>query len=99
MPIPLTEKPDALDAAIAASLQARRAKLLRGVRNQRIQMRISLGLSGCAALFALTAYLVGDYAAARFCAMTAFVVFALTFIAGAATRKKAVDALRAMDLS
>ena len=94
MPLPLIETPDALDAATAASLRARREKLVRGVRNQRIRMRIALGLSGCVALFALTAYLIGDYAAARSCAMTACLVFAFTYISGAAARKKAVEALR-----
>jgi hypothetical protein len=99
MPSPLTDIPDALDAAIAASMEARRDKLLRRVRNQRIRMRIALGLSGCIALFALTAYLVGDYAAARFCGMSACVVFAFTCIVGAAARKRAVDALREADQS
>jgi putative Mn2+ efflux pump MntP len=94
---PLADTPDAFDAAIAASLQARREKLMRGVRNQRIRMRIALGLSGCIALFALAAYLIGDYAAARFCAMNACVVFAFTCIVGAAARKRAVDALREAD--
>jgi hypothetical protein len=93
MPSPLTETPNALDAAIAASLQTRREKLLRAVRNQIIRMRIALGLTGCIALFALAAYLIGDYAAARGCAMTACVVFAFTCISGAAARKKALDAL------
>jgi hypothetical protein len=55
-------------------------------------VRIALVLSGCIALFALTAYLIGDYAAARSCAMTACLVFTFTLIAGAAARKKAVDA-------
>lgn len=97
MPNPLTDIPDALDAAIAASLQARREKLVRGVRNQRIRMGIALALSGCITLFALAAYLIGDYAAARFCAMSACIVFAFTIITGAAARKRAVDALRETD--
>jgi hypothetical protein len=57
-------------------------------------MRIALGLSGCVALFALAAYLIGDYAAARFCAVTACAAFAFTYIAGIAARKKALDAWR-----
>ena len=71
MPIPLIETPDALDAAIAASLQTHRDNLLRRVRNQGIRTRIALALSGCIALFALAAYLIGDHAATRFCALTA----------------------------
>jgi di/tricarboxylate transporter len=97
MPNPLTDTPDALDTAIAASLQARHEKLLRRARNQRIRMGIALALSGCVALFALAAYLIGDYAAARFCAMTACIAFAFTFITGAAARKRAVEALRETD--
>jgi hypothetical protein len=97
MPNPLTETPDELDAAIAASLQCRREKLARRVRNQRIRMRIALGLSGCVALLALATYLMGDHAAARFCAMSACILFAFTIITGAAARKKAVDESREMD--
>jgi hypothetical protein len=93
----LIEILDGLDAAIAASLQARREKAVRRVRNQRIRMGIALGLSGCIALFALAAYLIGDYAATRFCAMSACIVFAFTIITGAAARKRAVDALREAD--
>ena len=99
MPSPSTDIPNALDAAIAASLQSRREKLQRRVRNQRIRMLIALGLSGCVALFALAAYLIGDHAAARFCAMTAYLVFAFTCITGLAARKRAVDALRDADQS
>jgi hypothetical protein len=97
MTIPLIETPDALDAATAASLQNRREKLMRRVRNQRMLMRIILGLSGCEALFALAAYLNGDYAAARFCAVTGCIVFAFAYIAQTAARKKTADALREMD--
>jgi hypothetical protein len=98
MPSPFTDLPDAFVAATTASLQAQREKLMRRVRNQRILMRIILGLSGCEALFALAAYLNGDYAVARFCAVTSCIVFAFAYIAGTAARKKAVDALREMDL-
>jgi hypothetical protein len=41
---------DLLDAAIAASLQARREKLVRRVRNQNIRLLIALGLAGCVAV-------------------------------------------------
>jgi len=97
MPIPLIDTPDTLDAATAVSVQARREKLVRRVRNQRIRMFIALGLSGCIALFALAAYLIGDHAATRFCALTACLTFAFTIIMGAAARKRAVDALRETD--
>jgi hypothetical protein len=95
--MPSQDTPDILDRLIAASLQSHRETLLRRVRNQGIRMLIALGLSGCVALFALAAYLIGDHAAARFCAMIACVVFAFTCIVGAAARKMAVDALRETD--
>lgn len=98
MPIPLTNTPDALDAAaIATSLQTHRETLVRRVRNQRIRMFIALGLSGCVALISFAAYLIGDHAAARFCALTACVSIAFTIITGAAARKRALDALREAD--
>ena len=97
MPVPPTDTPQALDSAIAASLKTHRETQLRRVRNQKIRMFIALGLSGCVALFALAGYLIGDYAAARFCAMTACVSLAFTIISGAAARKRALEALRETD--
>ena len=88
---------DVLDTLIATSLQSRREKLVRRVRNQTIRLLIALGLSGCVALFALAAYLIGDHAAARPLAMTAYLVFTFTCIAGLAARKRALDALREAD--
>jgi len=93
MPIPINAV-DLLDAATAASLQSRRETLIRRVRTQKIRLLITLGLSGCVALFALAAYLIGDHAAARFCAMTAYLVLGFTCITGLAARKRALDALR-----
>jgi hypothetical protein len=97
MPIPLIDAVDLLDAATVASLQSRREKLVRRVRNQKTRLLIALGLSGCVALFALAAYLIGDHAAARSLAMTAYLVFTFTCIAGLAARKRALDALREAD--
>lgn len=99
MPRQLIDTPQALDAAIAASLKTHRETPLRRVRNQKICMFNALGLSGCVALFALATYLIGDYAAARFCAMTACVALAFICIMGAAARKRALDALREADQS
>jgi hypothetical protein len=99
MPEQLIDSPQDFDAALAASLHSRRERLVRAVRNQRIRTRIALGLSGCIVLFALAAYLIGDYAAARFCAMTACIVFAFSYFGGAAARRQAIDALRELDQS
>ncbi len=95
--MPRQDTPEILDTLIAANLQARREKLIHRVRNQRIRMYIALGLSGCVALFALAAYQIGDYAAARFCAMTACIAFAFTCVTGLAARTRAVYALREAD--
>ena len=97
MPSSSTVLPDMLDLAIAASLHARREELVRRVRTQKIRLLIALGLSGCVALFVLAAYLIGDHAAARSLAMTAYLVFTFTCIAGLAARKRALDALREAD--
>ena len=97
MPIPLIDAVDLLDAATAASLQSRREKLVRRVRNQKIRLLIALGLSGCVALFALAAYRIHDHAAIRSLAVTAYLVFTLTCITGLAARKRAADALQEAD--
>jgi hypothetical protein len=99
MPGPLIDTPQALDTAIAASLESRREKLMRAVRSRRIRIRVAFGLSGCVALCALAEFLGGDPRAAAFSAMTACVTFSLTYIAGKAGRKKIVDSLREMDQS
>ena len=88
---------DVLDTLIATGLQARRGTLVRRVRNQKIRLLIALGLSGCVALLVLTAYLIGDHAAARSLATTAYLVFTFTCITGLAARKRALDALREAD--
>jgi hypothetical protein len=98
MPSPLIDTPQALDAAIAASRHARREKLVRAVRNQRIRTRVAFGLSGCIALFALVAFFfAGDHEAAAIIAMMACVTFGVTYAAGKTGRKKAIDSLREMD--
>jgi hypothetical protein len=94
MPNPVINLPDEFVAATTATLKARCEKLTRRVRIHRILIRVILGLSVCEALFALAAYLIQDYAAARFCAVTGCAVFAFAYIAQIAARKKAVDALR-----
>lgn len=97
--MPSTDSPDAFVAATAASLEARRAKLVRAVRNQKIRMRIAFGCSGCIAIFAFTAYLIRDLASAKFCALLACVTFAFTYLAGMAARKAAAEALQKFDQS
>ena len=86
--MPGQDTPDILDTLIAASLQSRREKLTRRLRIQKILVHIVFGLSACEALFALAAYLNGDYSAAKFCAVKGCIVFAFAYIAQVAARKK-----------
>src|SRR5665213_3137641 len=100
MPRPLIDTPQALDAAIAAGRQARRAKLLRATHNQRIRTRVALGLSGCIAIGALTAFfLADDRVAAALIAMMACITISITINVGQAGRKKVIESLREMDQS
>ena len=88
MPNPVTDLPDEFVAASAASLPSRRQKLTRRLRTQKMLVHIVFGLSACEALFALAAYLNGDYSAAKFCAVKGCIVFAFAYIAQVAARKK-----------
>jgi hypothetical protein len=100
VPSPSIDTPQAFDAAIAAHQHARRDKLVRAVRNQKIRTRVAFGLSGCVALFALAAFFIaGDIEATAIIAVIACVSFGFTFIAGRARQKKAADALREVDQS
>jgi 1,4-dihydroxy-2-naphthoate octaprenyltransferase len=94
------DDPHALDAAIAASRHARRERLVRAVRNQRIRARVAYGLSACVAILALLAFFFADdHEAAVIIAMFACVTVGVAYAAGKAGHKKAVDALREMDQS
>jgi hypothetical protein len=98
MSSPFIDTPEALDAAIATSRDARREKLVRAMRNQKIRTRIAFVCSGCIALFALVAfYFVGDREAAGIIAMMACVTFSVTYFAGKAGMKKAVESLKDVD--
>ncbi len=100
MPSPLIDTPQALDAAIAASRRARREKLVRSARNQRIRTHVALGLTGCIAIFALVAFFfAGDREAAAIISMIACVTFGVVYTSGKTGQKKAVDSLREMDRS
>jgi hypothetical protein len=90
--------PQALDAAIAAGREARREKLLRTVRNQRIRIRVVLAMSGCVAIGALAAFfLADDREAAAVIAMMAFVSAIFAIISGQAARKKVLESSRPTD--
>jgi hypothetical protein len=100
MPSPLIDTPQALDAAIAAGRRARREKLVRFARNQRIRTQVAFGLTGCIAIFALIAFFfAGDHEAAAVLSLIACVTFGVVYAAGKTGQKKAVDLLREMDQS
>ena len=94
------DTPQALDAAIAASRQARREKLLRAARTQRSRTSVGLALSGVAVLFALPAYFwAGDPEAATVIVVIGFISFGYTLVARRAGTKKLAEALREADQS
>ena len=95
---PLIDTPQALDFAIAASLQVRRERLVRAVRNQGLRAGIAFGLSGCLALLALAAFFVAhDIEASAVITFMTFLTFALTCWASKLGRSKVVNELREMD--
>jgi hypothetical protein len=86
-----------MDALIAASLQTRRAKLLRAARNQRIRTRFAYGCSGCIALLALAAiFLAHDNEAAVTLSIMAILTFSFAYFVGRANQKKLAESLRQM---
>jgi hypothetical protein len=98
MPSSLIATPQALDAAIAASRQARRDKLVRAVRNQRIRTWVACSLAGCIVLFAFLAFFVAhDLEAATGLSMMASITVFVVAAAGSAGRKRALNALQEMD--
>jgi hypothetical protein len=97
MPEQLIDTSQDLDAALAASLQSRRERLERAVRNQRLRMRVAFASSGLIAIFAVTALLAKDSKAAAFLAAMACVTFAFVGMSGIAARKRVAEALRELD--
>jgi hypothetical protein len=74
--------PQAFEAAVAASQEARRARLSREDRIRRILTPVTFGLSGLIVIFALAAFfLAGDREAATVCAMLAAFSFSFNTIA------------------
>jgi len=92
--------PEALDALIVASLQARRDTWLRGARRQKMRTLFAYGCSGCIALFALAAFfLARDPDAGATLVTMALVTLTFSYLAGIASQKKLADSLRQMDQS
>ena len=97
---PSIDTPQALDAAIAASRQVRREKLLRAVRNQKIRTSVSFAMGACVALCSpLALFVAHDTEAAIVCALIGCISLGFTSVAAKAGRMKALDSLREMDQS
>jgi hypothetical protein len=99
MPNPLINTPEALDAAIEATREIRRERLLQAVRKQRLLNGAAFGLATCVALFALAALVYGDLEAATVTALMACLAFGFTIFAGKFGRKRTMEALRKLDHS
>jgi hypothetical protein len=98
MSSPLIATPQALDAAIAASRQSHRERLVRAVRNQRIRTWVACGLTGCIVLFAFLAVFVAhDLEAARALSVIAAITVFIVATASNAGRRRALNALKEID--
>jgi len=90
--------PEALDTLIAASLQSRRDKLVRAIRNQRIRTRFGFACSASIALLSLAAiFFAHDNEAATILAIMACLTFGFAYFVGKASQKKLADSLRRFD--
>jgi predicted lysophospholipase L1 biosynthesis ABC-type transport system permease subunit len=94
VPSTLTSTPEAVDAATAAAIQTRRARLLRIAEGNGIRVRLAYGCAAIVAVCAIAAFMAGDRKAAiilasQFCVVTAFV-----FLATSAARRKALRELQ-----
>ena len=93
--------PQAFESAVAASREARRARLSRAVRIRKILTPIAFGLSGVIVVLALAArFLAGDREAAAVCAMIAAVSLSFTtmaFVSAEHARQKAAQSALQVD--
>lgn len=96
MPTPLIDTPEALDAAIADAVQARREKLIRIAAAKGARVWVAYACAAVVPLSAIVAFLAGDRAAARFLALESCLVSAFISRAVIATRRKAARELAAM---
>jgi hypothetical protein len=99
MQSPLIDTPEALDAATATALQARREKLLRIAEGQGTRTRVAYVCIVLIAICASAAFLDGDRRAAAIIGIQACWVFVFSFISNKTARRKALRELEAMKLS
>jgi predicted lysophospholipase L1 biosynthesis ABC-type transport system permease subunit len=96
VPDPLINTPEALDAATAAAIQARREKLLRIAEGNGIRVRVAYSCAAIVAICAIAAFVAGDRKAAVILASQFCLVAGFVFLATTAARKKARRELQAM---
>ena len=99
MPSPLSDIPEAPDAATATAMQARREKLLRIAVGKATRIRVAYACTACIALCAVAALLAGGRSAATILGIEACVFIGVVFISAKAARRKALRELQEMKLS
>jgi predicted lysophospholipase L1 biosynthesis ABC-type transport system permease subunit len=99
VPDPLINTPEALDAATAAAIQARRDKLLRIAKGKGIRVRLAYGCAAIVAMCAIAAFVAGDRKAAIILAGQFCLVVGFVFLATSAARRKALGQLQEMKQS
>jgi hypothetical protein len=96
MPNRLIDTPQALDAAIEASVQSRRESLLRAARGE--GMRLAEVLAGLVALLAIAEFFV-EPKRAGYAAFIACLSIGSVYVSRKARQKKAIRELREMEKS
>jgi len=96
VPDPLINTPEALDAATAAAIQARREKLLRIAEGKGIRVRMAYACAAIVAICAIAAFVADDRKAAIILASQFCLVVGFVFLATSAARKKARRELQEM---
>ena len=99
MPGPLSDTAEALDAATATAMQARREKLLRIAEGKGIRVRVAYACTACVAICAVVALLAGDRLAATIQAIEACMLIGVVYFGAKAARRKALRELQEMTLS
>ncbi len=100
MPSSRIATPEALDAATATAVRARREKLLRIAEGKGARtLRIAYMFIALAAICAVAALLVGDREAATIIGMQTCLAFGIVFISNQAARRKAIREVEEMDAS
>jgi hypothetical protein len=99
VPSPLRDTPEALHAATATAIQARRERLLRIAEGKGIRIRVAYACTACVAICAVAALLAGGRLPATILGIEACMLIGVVFISIRAARRKARRELQEMKLS